>query len=133
MINLEKIKMPFLYVSVFIMRKITLILAFLIFSFARSQEIKVYGNVLDGDSDNSPMAFVSIKVNGLDINTETDENGKYALSLMDGEYVLIIDFIGYEAVELSNVLIEDKNILLNPVVMRSKRPGYDLATIDQQE
>ena len=125
--------MPFLYVSVFIMRKITLILAFLIFSFARSQEIKVYGNVLDGDSDNSPMAFVSIKVKGLDINTETDENGKYDLSLMDGEYVLMIDFIGYETVELSNVVIKDKHILLNPVVMRSKRPGYDLATIDQQE
>ena len=125
--------MLFLYTSVFIMRKIALILAFLTCSFARSQEIKVYGNVLDGASDNSAMAFATVKVKGLDISTETDQNGKYTLSLMDGEYVLIIDFIGYEAVKLSNVVIADKNIMLNPVVMRSKRPGYDLATIDQQE
>ena len=115
------------------MKKITLILAFLTCGIAVAQGIKVQGNVLDGASDNTPMVFATIKVQGLDISTETDINGNFELSLLDGDYVLIVDFIGYESTELHNVNIKNKNILLDPIVMRSKRFGYDLATIEEQE
>ena len=115
------------------MKKLTLVLAFLTCSLAMSQGMKVQGNVLDGGSDNTPMAFATIKVEGLDISTETDMQGKYELSLLDGDYILIIAFIGYEPVELANVIIENKNVMLSPVVLRSKKFGHDLATIEEQE
>lgn len=115
------------------MKKITLILAFLTCGIAVAQGIKVQGNVLDGASDNTPMVFATVKVKGLDISTETDINGNFELSLLDGAYVLIVDFIGYESAELHNVNIKNTNILLDPIVMRSKRLSYDLATIEEQE
>lgn len=115
------------------MKKITLILVFLTCNVALAQGIKVHGNVQDGASDNAPMAFATVKVKGLDISTETDMDGNYELSLLDGNYVLIIDFIGYEDLELEAAVLGNKNVKLNPVIMRSKRPSYDLATIDEQE
>ena len=115
------------------MRKIALVLVFLTCSVAAAQGLKVKGNVLDGASDNSPMIFATVKVKGLDISTKTDMNGNYELSLLDGDYVLIVDFIGYESVELENVKIENKNVLLGSIVMQSKRLSYDLATIEDQD
>jgi len=115
------------------MKKITLILALLTCSIASSQGIKVQGNVLDGASNNAPMVFATVKVKGLDISTETDINGNFELSLLDGNYVLIVDFIGYEPAELEAVIIDNTSIKLAPIVIRSKRFGYDLATIDEQE
>lgn len=115
------------------MKKVTIILAFLTCSIAAAQGISVQGNVLDGASDNAPMVFATVKVKGLDISTETDINGNFELSLMDGSYDLIVDFIGYEPAELEAVIIDNKNIVLTPIVMRSKRLSYDLATIEEQE
>ncbi len=115
------------------MKKITLFLAFLTCGFAMAQGISVKGNVLDGASDNAPLAFATVKVKGLDISTETDMDGSYELSLLDGDYVLIIDFIGYESVELEDVIIGNKGIVLNPIVLGSKRVSYDLAAIEVQE
>ena len=113
------------------MKKITLFLAFLTCSFAMAQGISVKGNVLDGISDNAPMAFASIKVKDLNINTETDMDGNYALSLLDGNYILIVEFIGYEPITLENIIVENENILLDPVVLMAKRPSYDLAAIEE--
>ncbi len=96
-----------------------------------AQGISVKGNVLDGISDNAPMAFASIKVKDLNINTETDMDGNYALSLLDGNYILIVEFIGYEPITLENIIVENENILLDPVVLMAKRPSYDLAAIEE--
>ena len=113
------------------MKKIILFLAFLTCSFAMAQGISVKGNVLDGTSDNAPMAFATVKVKGLNINTETDMDGNYALSLLDGDYILIVGFIGYEPITLENVIVENENILLDPIVLMTKRPSYDLAAIEE--
>ncbi len=115
------------------MKKTVFILAFLTSSLSMAQSINLRGNVLDGASDNAPLAFATVKVKGLDISTETDMDGSYELSLLDGDYVLIIDFIGYESVELEDVIIGNKGIVLNPIVLGSKRVSYDLAAIEVQE
>ena len=43
------------------MKKLTLILAFLTCSIAAAQGIMVQGNVLDGASDNAPMVFATVR------------------------------------------------------------------------
>ena len=113
------------------MKKTILFLAFLTCSFAMAQGISVKGSVLDGISDNAPMAFASVKVKDLNINTETDLDGNYALSLLEGNYILIVEFIGYEPITLENVIVENENILLDPIVLMTKRPSYDLAAIEE--
>ncbi len=113
------------------MKKITLLLAVLTCSFAMAQGLSVKGNVLDGTSDNAPIAFASVKVKDLNINTETDMDGNYELSLLDGDYILIVEFIGYEPITLENVIVDNEMILLDPVVLMAKRPSYDLATIEE--
>ncbi len=96
-----------------------------------AQGLSVKGNVLDGTSDNAPIAFASVKVKDLNINTETDMDGNYELSLLDGDYILIVEFIGYEPITLENVIVDNEMILLDPVVLMAKRPSYDLATIEE--
>jgi len=113
------------------MKRITLFLAFLTCGFAMAQGISVKGNVLDGTSDNAPIAFASVKVKGLNINTETDMDGNYELSLLDGDYILIVEFIGYEPITLEHVIVENEKILLDPAVLRAKRPSYDIAAIEE--
>ncbi len=86
----------------FSMKILNLILLLLASSFAMAQDLTAKGNVFDGNSDNSPMIFASVKVKGLDISAETDYDGNYELSLLEGNYVLILEFIGYDLV-LENV------------------------------
>ncbi len=113
------------------MKKITLFLAFLICGFAMAQGINVKGNVLDGTGDNAPIAFASVKVKDLIISTETDMDGNYELSLLDGDYILIVEFIGYEPITIEHVIVDNEKILLDPVVLMAKRPSYDIAAIEE--
>jgi hypothetical protein len=58
-------------------------------------------------------------------------DGNYELSLLDGNYILIVEFIGYKPIKLENVIVENENILLDPIVLMTKRPSYDLAAIEE--
>lgn len=109
---------------------ISLILLLLASSFATAQDLTVKGNVLDGNSDNAPMIYASVRVKGLDISTETDIDGNYELSLLEGNYVLIVEFIGYD-LALEYVRVEKEKILLDPIVLRAKKPNYDFAEVEE--
>lgn len=114
------------------MKRLTFVFAILSFSFSFAQGVIVSGNVIDGSTDTAPMAFASVKVKGLDISTETDINGDYQLTLLEGSYMLIFDFVGYESFELRQVIVKHKELILDPVVMRNKQLLNDLAIREDQ-
>lgn len=114
------------------MKKITFILTLFIGSIAFAQGVTVSGKVIDAADNGSPIAFATVQVKGLDIGTETDLDGSYELSLLEGDYVLIIDFIGYEPIELNYISVQNNKLVLDPVLLRTLRPSYDLASREEE-
>lgn len=72
---------------------------------ANAQTGKVAGTVLDGEY-NEPLAFANILVKGTTKGTTSDFDGKYVLDLEPGTYTLIFSFVGYENVEMNDVVIK---------------------------
>ncbi|KGO79900.1 TonB-dependent receptor [Flavobacterium beibuense F44-8] len=68
-------------------------------SFAQNKGT-VTGTIADKDLNNEPLPFATILIKGTQIGTNTDENGKYTLSVPAGSHTLIIDFLGYEPKEI---------------------------------
>ncbi len=64
---------------------------------------------MDGEYD-EPMAFANVIVKGSTIGTTTDFDGKYSLDLQPGEYTLTFSFVGYQTIEVSEVLIKSDEV-----------------------
>ena len=92
------------------MKKPLLNFIFILFtSFIYSQSGKVTGLIMDGEYD-EPMAFANVIVKGSTIGTTTDFDGKYSLDLEPGEYTLTFSFVGYQTIEVSEVLIKSDEV-----------------------
>ena len=92
------------------MKKHLLNFIFILFtSFINSQSGKVTGLIMDGEYD-EPMAFANVIVKGSTIGTTTDFDGKYSLDLEPGEYTLTFSFVGYQTIEVSEVLIKSDEV-----------------------
>ena len=92
------------------MKKPILNFIFILFtSFIYSQSGKVTGLIMDGEYD-EPMAFANVIVKGSTIGTTTDFDGKYSLDLEPGEYTLTFSFVGYQTIEVSEVLIKSDEV-----------------------
>ena len=76
---------------------ITLMFCFLGFS---QNKGKVAGTITDADVNNEAMPFVNVMIKGTTIGTATDMDGKYELSVVPGNHILIVSFVGYETVEI---------------------------------
>jgi len=108
------------------MKKLLIILVLFVTSLTYAQGISVSGNVMDGAYDGQPLAFANVKVKGLDIYAETDINGSFELNLLEGSYSLIVDFIGYEPIELEGIVVADKSLTIEPVVLEAKKLKADI-------
>ena len=92
------------------MKKLLLNFIFILFtSLIYSQSGKVTGLIMDGEYD-EPMAFANVIVKGSTIGTTTDFDGKYSLDLEPGEYTLTFSFVGYQTIEVSEVLIKSDEV-----------------------
>ena len=78
-------------------------------SFIFSQSGKVTGVIMDGEYD-EPMAFANVIVKGSTTGTTSDFDGKYSLDLEPGKYTLTFSFIGYQTIEVSEVLIKSDEV-----------------------
>jgi len=65
----------------------------IVFSFSLHAQIAVSGTVTD-DAQH-PLAGVSVQVEGTTIGTKTGDNGQYAISVPDGNAVLVFSFVGF--------------------------------------
>ncbi len=91
-------------------------------SVAFAQEKKVSGRVTGADG--KPLVGVTIAVQGSNIATQTDANGKYSLSVPVGK-VMVFRYVGHsdktiivkDGQSLFNVSLEDQNTALDEVVV----------------
>ncbi|NHM06695.1 TonB-dependent receptor [Flavobacterium sp. CYK-4] len=80
--------------------KLILFLLFIgVISFAQTKGT-ITGTLTDKDANNATLPFANAAIKGSTIGTQTDENGKYSLSVAAGNYTLVLSFLGYENVEV---------------------------------
>ena len=114
------------------------ILASLItFSFGTAQAQSISGFVLN--EKNEPVPFVNIYVRELESGTASDINGKYFLTMITGEYQLVISAVGYETKQLNivigdgplkkNIYLKSSDIALDELVIKAKRKDPALEII----
>ena len=115
------------------MKNLLILLCLAVGHFGFAQDMSISGKVLDGAYENQPLAFASITVEGLDISVETDLDGVYELSLLKGSYTLIFDFIGYRPIVMKNVIMSDKNLQLDPVVLETHKLTPDVLLAEKAE
>jgi len=108
------------------MRKITMMLAFLLFAglnFAFAQTKTISGTVTSAD-DGSALPGVTVMVKGTTNGTVTDANGKYSLQVGNNATTLVFSFVGMKTQEIPiagkttiNVAMSSEAISMNEVVV----------------
>jgi len=66
----------------------------------------IQGIVLDKEMNNEPLAFTTVSIKDSKIGTTTNIDGALAFEAEAGTYTLIFSFLGYEKVELPNVVVQ---------------------------
>lgn len=116
------------------MKNLIVFFGLFVCSLGFAQQRILEGMVLDGAFENEALGFASVSVKGLDISTETSLEGDFSLALVEGNYTLIIDFIGYAPVEIENVVVDANRVSLEPIVLNAIKPSsYDLAVNSNDE
>ncbi|RYH73463.1 TonB-dependent receptor [Flavobacteriaceae bacterium 144Ye] len=97
------------------MRAFTLLLVFIISSFAYSQNTgSIVGKITDKDYNNEPLAFANVLIKGTTTGTTSDFDGLYSFNEMDpGKYTLVFSFVGYETQEIEVEVVAGKVTEIN--------------------
>jgi hypothetical protein len=94
------------------------------------------GQILD--ENKQPIPGVGIYVKNSSVGVYSDNNGKFYLELRDGQYDMIVSFIGYKRQEFSlimnnkdvvkNIFLEVDDAQLDEVIIKAKRrdPAYEI-------
>jgi len=82
-----------------------LLIALFTVAMSFAQNGTVTGTITDKDMGTEPLPFASINVKGTTIATNTDENGKYTISVPAGTQTLVFSFLGYESIEAQVTVI----------------------------
>ena len=92
-----------------------LLLLTTVFAFAQNKGT-VTGKVLDLEMNDEPMPFANVYIKGTEIGSTTDFDGFYTINTLPGTYSLVFSFIGYETIEINNVVItEEETVTLKDV------------------
>ena len=94
-------KFKFLFVALF-----TTLLGF-------AQKGTVTGVVTDKDMNNEALPFATVMIKGTTNGMNTDDNGKYALTVSEGSHTLVISFLGYESVEVPFTIAANETKTIN--------------------
>lgn len=84
-------------------------------SFAQNGIIR--GKVIDA-STGKPAIAASVKISGLNINTgrTSDIDGAFSFNVPAGSYKIIVSLVGFDNVQLSDIIVTKNNVTLVPDV-----------------
>ncbi len=94
------------------MKQLT-ILAFVLspFFLFSQQSGSIVGKISDKEQDNDPLPFADARVQGTTLGATTDFDGLFEIpNVTPGTYTVIISFVGYETLEIPNVVVEPNKV-----------------------
>ena len=67
----------------------------------------VVGKLTDKELNNEPLPFANVLIKGTTMGTTSDFDGLFQIADVDpGTYTLVFSFLGYETLEVPNVVVE---------------------------
>ncbi|MFD1292816.1 TonB-dependent receptor domain-containing protein [Lutibacter holmesii] len=104
------------------MKKIFIAILLLVTTITFSQtKGSISGTVFDKEFDNAPLPFANVFIKGTTTGTTTEFEGTYSLQVAPGTYTLVFSFIGYETIEVPNILVkEGENVVVNKTMNASQ-------------
>ncbi|MCM4166846.1 hypothetical protein KCTC52924_01701 [Arenibacter antarcticus] len=100
------------------------IFIFFLFQLLYPQGGEVIGSLIDADFQD-PVPFANIIVKGTSVGTTTDYDGNYKLELEEGTYSLAFSFIGYKTVEVTDIVVSQKESIKLDVTMETSAEGLE--------
>lgn len=90
----------------------------------------IVGLLTDKEFNNEPLAFANVIIKGQNTGTTSDFDGLYALEdLPVGTYTIIYSFVGYETVEIDNVVVEEDKVTTVNVPMGASAAALEEVVI----
>tara|TARA_R110002073_G_scaffold279026_1_gene442910 strand:+ start:154317 stop:157046 length:2730 start_codon:yes stop_codon:yes gene_type:complete len=112
------------------MKKITLILSFLLATLAIAQDKgTIQGVILDKEIANEPLPFANIFIKDSQIGTTSDIEGIYLFTADPGTYTLIFSFVGYQKVEVPNIVVKSGEVTTLENVILGATEGVSLKEV----
>ena len=108
------------------MKNLFAFIAFLCTAWLTAQTGAIVGKLTDKELNDDPLAFANILIKGTTTGTTSDFDGLYEIpGLEPGTYVVVYSYLGYETIEIPNVVVEaDKETTIN--VPLSDSQGFAL-------
>ena len=84
---------------------------------------EVGGKILDGELYNEPLLMAHVSIKNTDWSTQTNFNGNFEITGVNpGSYILEIQFLGYESVELPIEVKADQKIEIQQSIKAKALP-----------
>ncbi len=107
-----------------------LLTSFILFLFAvpmMAQTGSIVGSLTDKDFNNEPLPFANVIIKGTSTGTTSDFDGLYELANLEpGTYTIQYSYVGYETVEIADIVVEARKVTTVNVPM-----GASAAALDQ--
>lgn len=91
---------------------------------------KIEGLVLDNEVNNEPLAFATITVKNTEFETNSDLDGSFSFYLKPGNYILEVQFLGYETIELRDVAVIAGTTLSINQKLKALRLNTDISMVN---
>lgn len=103
----------------------SVVLFFCLFiSFAQAQTGKISGSIYDVEV-NDVMPFANVTIKDTNIGTTSDFEGDFSLKTAPGTYTVVFSFVGYETIEVSEVIVKEGKVTSLNVEMKSSAGALD--------
>ena len=97
--------------------KLLIIVMITIFN-VNAQTGKITGTIMDGEF-NEPMAFANVLIKNTAKGTTSDFDGKYFIDVEAGNYTLVFSYIGYQTIEISDVVVKSNDEVIVDVTLNT--------------
>lgn len=91
----------------------------------------IAGTILDQEVFNEPLIYAEVHLKETSKRVQTNFHGNFEITgIAPGNYTLVIDYLGYESVELAVEVENDKVVRLTKSLAAKQLSFDDMATID---
>lgn len=90
----------------------------------------IKGVVLDNEANNEPLVFATVLIKGSTLTTTTSFDGSFSLPVKPGTYTLVFSFIGYETIEIPNIVVTPNNATLQNQTLLALNLKTDISSVN---
>ena len=115
------------------MKNLALVLSLLFTALLFSQEQgAVIGTILDKEMNNEPMLFAHVQIKNTPISVQTNFHGNFEIASIDpGNYTLLVSYLGYETLEISITIEDNKTTQVINALESKKISLEDIARLQR--